>query len=40
VKALKDIDVDDLACLIDFGLDTGVALEGLGRLDEVRRQQN
>ncbi|WP_327404902.1 MupA/Atu3671 family FMN-dependent luciferase-like monooxygenase [Streptomyces sp. NBC_01288] len=40
VKALKDIDVDDLACLIDFGLDTGVALEGLSRLDEVRRQQD
>ncbi|WP_067798253.1 MupA/Atu3671 family FMN-dependent luciferase-like monooxygenase [Actinomadura formosensis] len=37
VTTLADIGVDDLACLIDFGLDTEVALDGLARLDEVRR---
>ncbi|MFI0412326.1 LLM class flavin-dependent oxidoreductase [Actinomadura sp. 3N508] len=36
VTTLADIGVDDLACLIDFGLDTDVALDGLGRLNEVR----
>ncbi|ROO87039.1 natural product biosynthesis luciferase-like monooxygenase protein [Actinocorallia herbida] len=40
VKTLKDIGVDDLACLVDFGIDTETALDGLGRLDEVRRIQH
>ncbi|POM24535.1 Alkanal monooxygenase alpha chain [Actinomadura rubteroloni] len=39
VTTLKDLGVDDLACLIDFGVDTDLALEGLTRLDEVRRLQ-
>ncbi|GLZ27831.1 siderophore biosynthesis protein [Lentzea sp. NBRC 105346] len=30
--------VDEVACLIDFGLDAKLVLDGLGRLDELRRR--
>jgi natural product biosynthesis luciferase-like monooxygenase protein len=34
---LRGVGVDDVACLIDFGLAPGEVLQGLERLDEVRR---
>jgi natural product biosynthesis luciferase-like monooxygenase protein len=37
VDRLRSIGVDEVACLIDFGVDTSLALDGLGRLDELRR---
>ena len=38
VDGLCDLGVDEIACLIDFGLDTDTVLDGLGHLDRLRRQ--
>ena len=40
VDRLKAIGVDELACLIDFGVDGARVLGALDRLDEVRRLAN
>ena len=37
VRRLQAIGVDELACLIDFGVERGAVLEGLERLDELRK---
>jgi natural product biosynthesis luciferase-like monooxygenase protein len=37
VARLAAIGVDEIACLIDFGLDRATVLDGLTRLDELRR---
>jgi len=37
VERLKSIGVDEIACLIDFGVPTATVLESLPRLNEVRR---
>jgi natural product biosynthesis luciferase-like monooxygenase protein len=34
---LEAIGIDDVACLIDFGVEKSLVLDGLKRLDEVRR---
>lgn len=36
VAALRDIGVDEVACLIDFGVDTEIVLENLVHLDRLR----
>ena len=36
VEKLSELGVDELACLIDFGVDTDSVLESLNRLDELR----
>ena len=36
IEALVDIGVDEIACLIDFGVDADSVLESLSRLDELR----
>ena len=36
-ERLRSIGVDEVACLIDFGVDTPLVLEGLEKLDELRR---
>src|ERR1043165_3814849 len=36
VEKLSELDVDELACLIDFGVDTDSVLESLNHLDELR----
>ncbi len=36
---LSAIGVDEVACLIDFGVDTDTALAGLEHLDQVRRER-
>ena len=38
VERLRQIGVDEIACLIDFGVDSEVVLEGLKQLDELRRR--
>jgi natural product biosynthesis luciferase-like monooxygenase protein len=38
IDKLYEIGVDEVACLIDFGVDHGSALEGLHYLDELRRR--
>ncbi|MFP2934554.1 MupA/Atu3671 family FMN-dependent luciferase-like monooxygenase, partial [Pyxidicoccus sp. 3LG] len=41
LKRLRDVresDVDEVTCLIDFGLETPVVLEGLGRLAKLRER--
>jgi hypothetical protein len=35
---LQDAGVDELACLIDFGVDNQLVLNGLDRLGELRRE--
>ncbi|MBU8897157.1 amino acid adenylation domain-containing protein, partial [Corallococcus sp. M34] len=35
---LQQADVDEVACLVDFGLPHGVAMEGLRHLDTLRRR--
>lgn len=37
VTALKGADVDDIACLIDFGIENGAVLDNLKHLDHLRR---
>jgi natural product biosynthesis luciferase-like monooxygenase protein len=36
-EALYEIGVDEIACLIDFGVETDAVLSGLGHLDELRQ---
>jgi natural product biosynthesis luciferase-like monooxygenase protein len=36
IEALAGIGVDELACLVDFGVDTDSVLDSLSRLDELR----
>ena len=38
VDRLKEIDVDDIACLIDFGVDEEAVLRHLPHLDELRQR--
>jgi natural product biosynthesis luciferase-like monooxygenase protein len=38
LNQLREIGVDEIACLIDFGVDEDVVLKGLDGLDVVRRQ--
>jgi natural product biosynthesis luciferase-like monooxygenase protein len=38
LNRLREVGVDEIACLIDFGVDEDVVLEGLDGLDAVRRQ--
>ncbi len=40
VEELKEIDVDEVACLIDYGIPTAVVLEGLRHVAEVLRITN
>jgi natural product biosynthesis luciferase-like monooxygenase protein len=40
VRRLKSIGVDEVACLIDFGIDVNTVLENLRHLDLVRREAN
>ncbi|MCA9984710.1 MAG: LLM class flavin-dependent oxidoreductase, partial [Anaerolineales bacterium] len=37
VNKIKAIDVDDIACLIDFGIPSGIVLENLPYLNELRK---
>jgi natural product biosynthesis luciferase-like monooxygenase protein len=38
VDRLRDLGVDEIACLIDFGVDSDSVLESLPQLDELRRR--
>ncbi|MFC7830976.1 MupA/Atu3671 family FMN-dependent luciferase-like monooxygenase [Streptomyces sp. NPDC057375] len=38
VERLRDIGVDEIACLIDFGVEGKVALDGLQHLNELRQR--
>lgn len=38
VARLRNIGVDEIACLIDFGLDVASVMEGLSRLDGLRQR--
>jgi natural product biosynthesis luciferase-like monooxygenase protein/amino acid adenylation domain-containing protein len=38
VQRLLDAGVDEVACFVDFGVPTGLALDGLAPLNELRRQ--
>ncbi|MGH3171978.1 MAG: MupA/Atu3671 family FMN-dependent luciferase-like monooxygenase, partial [Trebonia sp.] len=38
LNQLREIGVDEIACLIDFGVDEDVVLKGLDGLDVIRRQ--
>jgi len=40
VEKLSELGVDELACLIDFGVDTDSVLESLNHLDELREHFN
>lgn len=40
VKQLKDIGVNEIACLIDFGVETEAVIQSLVYLDEVQRRSN
>ncbi|MFM2070060.1 MAG: hypothetical protein RLZZ623_323, partial [Actinomycetota bacterium] len=40
VDVLKGIGVNEIACLVDFGVSTDVVLESLPHLDELRRLSN
>lgn len=40
LERCKDADIDEIACLIDFGVDTDVVLGSLDALDDVRRRAN
>lgn len=40
VEQLKEIGVDEIACLIDFGVDEDAVLEGLRYLNELRQRSN
>ena len=39
IRSLKAAGVDEVACLVDFGLDEETVLAGLERLDDLRRTQ-
>jgi natural product biosynthesis luciferase-like monooxygenase protein len=38
IKHLQEIDVDEIACLIDFGLDFNSAMESLKKLNELKEE--
>ena len=38
VEKLRSVGVDEIACLIDFGVDTASVLEGLSHLNELRQR--
>ena len=40
VDQLRELGVDEIACLIDFGVDDDVVLDALANLDELRRAAN
>ena len=40
VESLRALGVDEIACLIDFGIDADAVLASLRHLDEVRRRSN
>jgi natural product biosynthesis luciferase-like monooxygenase protein len=40
VDRLREMGVDEIACLLDFGVDTDTVLANLPRLDELRRWAN
>jgi acyl-CoA synthetase (AMP-forming)/AMP-acid ligase II/precorrin-6B methylase 2/acyl carrier protein len=40
VDRLREMGVDEIACLIDFGVDTDTVLANLASLDELRRMSN
>ena len=40
VHKLRDLGVDEIACLIDFGIDADAVLASLRQLDELRRHSN
>ncbi|MEM6404379.1 MAG: acyl-CoA dehydrogenase family protein, partial [Cyanobacteria bacterium P01_D01_bin.116] len=40
VHELKEIGVDEIACLIDFGVDTDLVLSNLGYLNQLRKLAN
>jgi hypothetical protein len=40
IKNLKEIDVDEIACLIDFGVDSDLVMAHLHYLNQVRREAN
>ncbi|HEX6290022.1 MAG TPA: MupA/Atu3671 family FMN-dependent luciferase-like monooxygenase, partial [Herpetosiphonaceae bacterium] len=40
IHRLKASGVDEVACLIDFGVDTATVLDSLQRLDELRQRSN
>jgi acyl-CoA synthetase (AMP-forming)/AMP-acid ligase II len=40
VERLKEIGVDEIACLIDFGVDSASVLESLRYLNEIRERSN
>ena len=40
LQRCKDADIDEIACLIDFGVDTAVVLDALPALDAVHKKAN
>ena len=40
IETLKDIGVDEIACLIDFGVDQDIVLESLEQLNALRELSN
>lgn len=40
IKNFKEIDVDEIACLIDFGVDSDMVMAHLHYLNQVRREAN
>ena len=40
LQRCKDADIDEIACLIDFGVDTDIVLGALDALDDVRKRVN
>jgi natural product biosynthesis luciferase-like monooxygenase protein len=40
IEQIKAVGVDEVACLIDFGVDADSVLESLGHLDSLRKQCN
>src|SRR5690606_18367183 len=40
INKLKEIEVDEIACLIDFGIDSDLVLAHLHYLNQLRRQSN
>ena len=40
IDKFRELGVDEIACLIDFGVDEDVVLDGLEHLDELRRLAN
>jgi len=40
VRRLADIQVDEIACLVDFGLPFQTVIDALPKLDELRRSMD